>query len=81
MKYIDQYETIKNVKIGDFVRIKKGKSYPEYQNKIFQVFSIEHPDEDGKLCGIKKNNDIFYFYDCNLIKATKQEIDIEKYNL
>ena len=67
--------------INDFVRIKKGKSYKEYQNKIFQVFSIENPDILGGLCGIKNGEIKLYFYANNLIKATKEELVSIKYNL
>lgn len=72
---------VATIKIGDFVRIKKGKSYQGFQYKTFQVFSIENNELLGGLYGIKNNDIILYFYAKDLIKMTKQEIEVNKYNL
>ena len=96
MKYIKLFEDDKNLKfqIDDLVKVKKGKSYPEWQNKIFKTISLENPDIGGGLWGmINLENEplwggVIYFYGKELTKPTKKDLenlklrqDTNKYNL
>ena len=47
MKYIKTFEENKNPKfqLGDLVKVKRGRSYPEWQNKIFKTVTLENREK------------------------------------
>lgn len=90
MKFLKYFEGITDnkllplvskFKIGDYVFIKKGRSYPKWQNLMFNIVSY---DPQGGLweIGLSEQPDVQLWFPPNsLRKARNFEIDAKKYNM